>query len=187
MILCSLDLSLSDSGMCIFSNDELLLSESIKSSRRDDSIKGRYDRYFEIKDNIAYFLNNYDYFDVIAIERQSFGSKGHLTDLAESKAIILNFLLNKYDDAKYFEISPMTLKSFILNGDKIPRGTKSDIAKEIIMNKCNQVYNTFFDNNNIADAYILGKYVLKNIDNLKESTIKVKKKRKKKKDNKWKK
>ena len=118
------------------------------------------ERLSHIKKNIVYIIKKYN-INFVGIEDYSYGSKGQaIINLGELGGIIRLYL---YEHKIIFKvISPTTIKKFITN--------KGNSKKELMLLKVYKKYGIEFENNNICDAYALGKYIIEKgmIENEKE-------------------
>jgi Holliday junction resolvasome RuvABC endonuclease subunit len=153
-----LDLSLSDSGISLINEDgSILILESIKSKRVGDKIEERFARYYSILNQIRELIIPYiEKIKGIAIEMFSYGSQGRIVQLAESATLVRDLILrNKNKDSFIIEVSPISLKKFILGKVK----AKGQQSKNLIIKEIYKKYDVDINNDNIADAFILSQIV----------------------------
>ena len=156
-MLMAIDPSLNEAGICIFDDENrLLYTCTINNPEKLTGMK----RLSYIKKNLIYIIKKYK-IDYVGIEDYSYGSKGQaIINLGELGGIIRLYL---YEHKIIFKvISPTTIKKFITN--------KGNSKKELMLLKVYKKYGIEFENNNICDAYALGKYIIEKgmIENEKE-------------------
>lgn len=151
-----LDLSLTGTGIVILDFAGRVLHHSIISTKPTTQLpQDRFKRYASIWKAIQKIMKEYLYkntfYQFIAIESYSFGSKGSArSSLMESGAVIRYELLKNFP-SYYIEVAPQQLKKFLLGSVK----NKGKDAKNIM---CREVYkrgNLELDNDNEVDAYVL--------------------------------
>ena len=154
MFYIGMDLSLECSGLSIINdNGTTVLTAAIKSNRLGDNIEDRFERYYNILDQIVVILESYmNKISCIAIEQISYGSQGRIVQLAESATLIKDYVLKgKNKDCNIIEVAPKSLKKFILG--KVE--SKGKNSKKLIVEKVNYEYNEKIEDDNIADSLVL--------------------------------
>ena len=175
-VICGLDLSLNKTGVVILSssgdkiheecidieevNKEIKkkwkIENSDKLKSKEYTVKDNYNhdlksmaRLKYIKDRILTILDEFKV-TKIAIEGYSFSSKGRsVFDLGElGGAIRLALYEKKY---QYIDVSPSSVKAFIIIGN----ADKEQMRLGIL-----STYGYNFDNDNIADAFALARFLL---------------------------
>lgn len=142
-----LDLSLSATGIAVIDDKfQSIFSKEVAIKSISSVITDRYRRYNLIKNGVIPAIKGFK-LKGIAIEGQAFGAKGRITDIAESKALIIDEVLKMYPNVPIIEVAPSQVKKYILG---IGRGQKSLMIKEVY-----KKYNFDTDSDNIADAFVL--------------------------------
>ena len=107
------------------------------------------ERLIFIRDQLSVILNRHNV-SVVGIEGFSFGSFGRSTFDLGGLGWILRVLL-KEQNFKYFDISPSSLKSFIVKGNA---------DKSMMMESVYHKYGLAYKDDNLCDAYALARMVL---------------------------
>ena len=144
-IIAGIDPSLRSSGVIIIdTSGNILRKELIKPKKLESA-----ERLVFIRDSIELILREEGVTDV-GIEGFSFGSFGRSTFDLGGLGWILRVMLHekKY---KYFDISPSSLKSFIVKGNA---------DKSMMMEAVYGIYGISFSDDNLCDAYSLSRMVL---------------------------
>ena len=150
-LIIGLDLSLTSTGVCVYSiTEDSVVTESIKTSNKNSYMQ----RYKIILDRIT----EIDHFMVPAaiyfIEGYSFGSFGKsssMSNLIELGGIIKYDLNNR--ERFYIDVPPTILKKFVTG--------KGNAKKEDIKLALYKKYHKEFKNSDEADAYALTMFGLK--------------------------
>ena len=145
----AIDASLNESGICIFDNNGVLIYTHIIDNKK--KLIGM-ERLSHIKKNIEYIIKTKN-INIVGIEDYSYGSKGQaIINLGELGGVIRLYLYEH--KIKFKTIAPTTIKKFITN--------KGNAKKELMLLKVYKKYGIEFENNNMCDAYALGKYIIEN-------------------------
>jgi crossover junction endodeoxyribonuclease RuvC len=140
-----IDPSLRSTGVVIINDKGEIIEQKLLINK---SIKGA-DRLIKIRDEVAEILER-NKVDIVAIEGFSFGSFGRSVFDLGGLGWILRVLL-KEKNYNIFDISPSSLKSFIVKGNA---------DKNMMMETVNHVYGISFSDDNLCDAFALCRMVL---------------------------
>jgi crossover junction endodeoxyribonuclease RuvC len=146
-----LDLSLSGTGMVILDENEKILEKKLISTKPVDVIEKR---LIFIQTEILSCLTKYMVgvdFSIVFIEGLSFGSSGQrMLELAGLHYLVRTTFFNMVSPMFRYEIvSPTVIKKFIT-------GT-GNAKKELMLLKVYKKFGEEFQDNNICDAFCLGK------------------------------
>lgn len=156
MSILGLDLSLTETGYCIFNdlNDKVIESGVIKSDRKKFTDEDELDRLLFIVGKIKDLIDKNDDIEHVVIEGFSFGSKGQaLFQIAGLSYLVRNYLRDA--DVEYTLVPPTTLKKWVTK--------KGNAPKEVMILHTYKRWEESFENNNICDAYCLCRYYKENI------------------------
>lgn len=147
-MLMAIDPSLNETGICIFNSQNELIYKGIISNT--DKLKDM-QRLFYIKNELKKLIKKYK-INLVGIEDYSYGSKGRaIINLGELGGVIRLYLFEQ--KIPYILIQPTKIKKFITG--------KGNAKKELMLLKVYKKFNMEFENNNICDAYALGRYIIK--------------------------
>ena len=156
-----IDPSLTGTGFIILNdNAEIVEQQLISTEKLKDTPHEIEDRLIKIVDTISTYLKPYNsVIKVVNIESIAYGAKGQkIAEMAALNYIIRIYLYqNKY---VYNTIPPTQLKKFITGTGKC--------QKNLMLLKCFKKFGIEFDDDNICDAYLLGRMALDNYKNLKK-------------------
>jgi Holliday junction resolvasome RuvABC endonuclease subunit len=145
MTFLAIDQSLNHTGYCIFDDNGVLLDNGVFEPKTKNI-----ERVFEIKQFLKNKITQYD-IKSIAIEGYSFMSgMRSLTGLAELGGMIK---LLAYDQTIPVTIIPPTVLKRFITGKGVGK-------KELVLLNVYKKFGFDVDNNNIADAYVLGQILL---------------------------
>lgn len=146
-MLMTIDPSLNESGICIFDEKGNLEYTCVVDNPKKLSDM---ERLLYIKKSIIYMIKKFN-IDCVGIEDYSYGSKGQaIINLGELGGVIRLYLYEH--KIKYKTIPPTVIKKFITG--------KGNSKKELMLLKVYKKYGIEFENNNICDAYALGRYMI---------------------------
>lgn len=141
-MLLALDLSLTETGYCMFNAQGMYFTGGVIKTKLRDT-----ERLFYIKNHIGALLVKHKIKHAI-IENYAYAAKGQVFNIGELGGVIKLLLFeNKID---YVTVAPTALKKFITG--------KGNAKKELMLKYVYKKYNFDTDNNNICDAFALGKY-----------------------------
>ena len=141
--LIALDLSLTETGYCLFDEKEQLINSGIITTK----LIGE-ERIDYIKTTIHTLIIDYTPENAI-IEGYSFGSSGRATfSIGELGGVIRNLLFEL--KIPFINVPPTSLKKMITG--------KGNCPKNLMLLKVYKNYGMEFYNDNICDAFALGKY-----------------------------
>jgi len=144
MKLLSLDQSLNNTGFCVFDDMKLLQKGVIQPK-----IMG-VERLNMIRQEVNSLIDKYS-IDLIGIEGYSFGSNGMAVFNIGELGGVLRLLF--YDRLiKYIVVPPTTVKKFLTG--------KGNSKKDLMLKEVYKRYDFNEDNDNIADAYVIGRFIL---------------------------
>jgi len=143
-----LDLSLTNTGLVILDENEKILEKKLISTKPVDVIEKR---LIFIQTEILSCLTKYMIGATIFVEGLSFGSSGQrMLELAGLHYLVRTTFFNMVSPAFRYEIIPPTqIKRFITG-----TGTAK---KELMLLKVYKKFGEEFQDNNICDAFCLGK------------------------------
>jgi len=143
-----LDLSLSGTGMVILDENEKILEKKLISTKPVDVIEKR---LIFIQTEILSCLTKYMIGVTIFVEGLSFGSSGQkMLELAGLHYLVRTTFFNMVSPAFRYEIIPPTMIKKFITGT----GTAK---KELMLLKVYKKFGEEFQDNNICDAFCLGK------------------------------
>lgn len=143
-IIAGIDPSLRATGVVIIdSRGEIIKKELIRPKK----LMG-VDRLIYIKKEVLRILKE-ESVSVVGIEGFSFGSFGRSTFDLGGLGWIIRVMLNE-EGFKFFEISPSSLKSFIIKGNA---------DKSMMMEAVFHKYGIAFDDDNLCDAFSLSRMI----------------------------
>lgn len=158
MKILGIDQSLTSTGICVLENEKLVLSKLIASKKKG------VDRIIEIKNEIIKIFNEFNP-DFTAIENYSFTpNRGKAFELGELAGVIK------------ITLAELGRPAIVIYGTQIKKFATGDghADKSLIMLQVYKKYNIEFNNNNLADAFVIAKIM--------ENIVLVKENKKKKKD-----
>lgn len=146
-----LDMSLTGTGFAVFNSKgrSLMNSGVIETSPKD------YDHDIRRMEYIAKTLlyqGDFSTDDFVCIEDYAFHAKGQITRLAELVGITKCFILRKIPTSHLLLCSPTTAKKYAFG--------KGNIPKDLVVKSVYKRFGFDTDNNNEADAYVLGMLAL---------------------------
>ena len=158
-MLLALDLSLRETGYCVFNaNAELVTSGVIKTKHTGTN------RLKHIRHQVDEIINVYK-IKYAVIEDYAYAAKGRVFSIGELGGVI-KVLLWDYT-ILVMKVTPSELKKFVTG--------KGNAKKELMLLNVYKKFGFDTDNNNIADAYALRRFAFKFADDKwKELTEKVK-------------
>lgn len=148
-----LDVALANNGVCLINeNSEIIISKIIETKSKDD-IEFRIN---SLIDGVLNIIEDYkNDLDCISLEGISYGSNGKTFSQICGMHYCLRYeLFKKYDYIPITIITPSQLKKFISG--------KGNCKKDLVILNVFKKYNVEFDNDNLADAFVLAKMVLDN-------------------------
>lgn len=144
-IIAGIDPSLRSTGVVVIDDKGNIIEQKLI---KDKLLRGA-DRLIKIKNEVSDILER-NKVDIVAIEGFSFGSFGRSVFDLGGLGWILRVLL-KEKNYKTFDISPSSLKSFIIKGNA---------DKSMMMETVYHNYGISFSDDNLCDAFALSRMVL---------------------------
>lgn len=141
-MLLALDLSLTETGYCIFNANGLYVTGGVIKTKLRDT-----DRLYYIKNNINALLVKHKIKHAI-IENYAYAARGQVFNIGELGGVIKLLLFES--DINIITVPPTTLKKFVTG--------KGNAKKELMLKYVYKKFKFDTDNNNICDAFALGKY-----------------------------
>lgn len=143
MKILSIDQSLVQSGYCIFQDDKLIEKGVIESGQKGTK------RLFEIKQEIQVLLKNHRP-EYVVFEDYSYGSRGRATFSLGELGGMLKLMF--FEAIELWYTVPIPLWKKYLTG-------KGNCKKDVVMMKVFKKFGFETANNNVADAYVMGRFL----------------------------
>jgi len=154
-MLLAIDQSLTNSGVCIF-DKELVFSCSIKSKYKDG------ERLVDIGEQLINLLRGYNITQLV-LEDYAYNARGKVFNLGELGGVIKYICIK--NSIPYTIVPPTVIKKYVTG--------KGNAKKELMLLQVYKKFNVEFDDNNLADAYALGSYILNTDKKEIEKTCKI--------------
>lgn len=145
-IFIGLDLSISETGWCIFNKEGYTESGIVVSKKQDHPCDML--RFIDTAEKIIEHTGLENLLEdnpIILIENYAMRGKGQITRIAEFTAVVKTRLYSILPWENIWYSSPQTLKKFIMG--------KGNADKSLILKEIYRKYNMDFNNDNEADAY----------------------------------
>ena len=156
-----IDPSFSGTGLIVLTDkSEVICEKVISANKIKDNPYEIEERMISIVDNISSSLEPYkNDIKLVYLEAISYSSKGQ--KIAEMAALNYQIRLFLYqNNYTYKAIPPTVLKKFVTGTGRC--------QKNLMLLKCFKKFGIEFDDDNICDAYLLGRMALDNYKNLKK-------------------
>jgi len=141
-----IDLSFTETGIVLLDQNSKIVEEMIIGSDKKDSYEKR---IYNIYDRCRW-VSDVSHLKMINIEGLSYGSIGKIAELGALHYFFrVKFFENK---SPYIITTPTELKKFITG--------KGNSKKEIMIKEIYKKWGADFNNNNLADAYALAKFIV---------------------------